>query len=96
VFPRLAPASRDRRGYLFAQQFRQLGDIRRNAPRLIAREQIASFFGLAMPKSKSGSLATFTAFRRASLHAAPALKAKQQLRQLRHVDRNPPRLVFRE
>jgi hypothetical protein len=27
---------------------------------------------------------------------ATALKAEQQLRQLRHVDRNPPRLVLRE
>jgi hypothetical protein len=34
----------------------------------------------------SGSLAMFAAIRR----AAVVLKAEQQLRQLRHVDRNPP------
>jgi hypothetical protein len=33
------------------------------------------------------------AIRRLSLRAATALKAEQQLRQLRHIDRNPPRLV---
>jgi hypothetical protein len=33
---------------------------------------------------------------RFALRAAPALKAKQQLRQLRHIDGNPPRLVFGE
>jgi hypothetical protein len=40
----------------------------------------------------SGSLAMFAAIRR----AAVVLKAEQQLRQLRHVDRNPPRLIARE
>jgi hypothetical protein len=28
-----------------------------------------------------------------ALRAATALKAEQQLRQLRHIDRNPPRLI---
>jgi hypothetical protein len=40
--------------------------------------------------------AIFAAIRRASLRAATALKAEQQMRQLRHVDRNPSRLVLRE
>jgi hypothetical protein len=47
-------------------------------------------------RTSSGSLAIFAAIRRALLHAAPALKAKQQLRQLRHIDRNPPRLILAE
>jgi hypothetical protein len=38
--------------------------------------------------------AIFTAIRRASLRATTPLKAEQQLRQLREVYRDPPRLVF--
>jgi hypothetical protein len=35
VFPRLAPASRDCRGFLFVQKLRQLGNVRRDPPRFI-------------------------------------------------------------
>jgi hypothetical protein len=42
VFPRLAPASRDCRGFLFVQKPRQLGDVRRNPPRLVTAEQLGS------------------------------------------------------
>jgi hypothetical protein len=47
---------------------------------------------LRLAANSSGSLAIFAAIRRASLRAATALKAEQQLRQLRHIDGNPPRL----
>jgi hypothetical protein len=50
-------------------------------PRLLAIAQI------------NQSQASAGNFRRLSLRAATALKAEQQLRQLRHIDRNPPRLV---
>ena len=37
---RLAPASRDCRGFLFAQNLRQLGDIRRDPSNLVFAEQL--------------------------------------------------------
>jgi hypothetical protein len=43
-------------------------------------------------RNSFGSFAIFTAIRSASSCAATALTAQQQLRQLCHVDRDPPRL----
>jgi len=48
--------------------------------------------GKINPRKDSASLAIFAAIR----HAATALKAEQQLRQFRHIDCNPSRLVFGE
>jgi hypothetical protein len=47
-------------------------------------------------RNSFGSFAIFTAIRSASSCAATALTTQQQLRQLCHVGRDPPRLVARE
>jgi hypothetical protein len=47
-------------------------------------------------RNSFGSFAIFTAIRSASSCVATALTTQQQLRQLCHVGRDPPRLVARE